>query len=105
MKPNRPPRATFLTLALPALLGGCNALDPQLSDRDWHPNGANELNIAAQVVNPADLVYGRVPTNDADAELAAAAVLRLRAGHVKPLPDSSISDLHVQAAPAPAAAP
>jgi hypothetical protein len=106
MKSIRPQRATFVAaFASLVLLGGCDAIDPQLSDRDWHPTGANETNIAAQVVNPADLVHGRAPTSDADAELAAAAVLRLRAGHVKRLPDSAITDLQVQAAPASAAAP
>ncbi len=70
---------------------------------DWTPNGANESNIAAQVANPTDLVQGRAATGG-DGEQAAAAILRLRTGHVKPLPDSAISDLHVQSAPGAAAA-
>jgi type IV pilus biogenesis protein CpaD/CtpE len=90
----------FVTAAGMALmLSGCAATDPLLSDNDWHPNGANESNIAAEVVNPKDLQYGREPIGGSDGELAADAILRLRSGHVKPLPDSGISELRVQQAP------
>jgi len=71
-------------------------LNPNL----WHPSGVNEANIAAEVADPADLAHGRAAPAGTDGELAAAAVLRLRTGHVKALPDSAISDLHVQSAPA-----
>ena len=90
-------------VGLLAVLGGCGATDPLLSDKDWNPDNANEANIAAEVVNPADLQYGRQPVGGGDGELAAAAVLRLRTGHVKPLPDSGLTDLQVQQAPAAAA--
>lgn len=80
-------------------LGGCAATDPLLDRTAWRPTGANEANIAAQVVNPVDLVHGRQPVGGADGDMAAAAVQRLRTGHVKALPDSALSDLKVQAAP------
>lgn len=81
-------------------LGGCAATDPLLNENNWHPTGANQANIAAEAVNPVDLSHGRQPVGGTDGELAAAAILRLRTGHVKPLPDSGISELHVQGAPA-----
>jgi type IV pilus biogenesis protein CpaD/CtpE len=61
----------------------------------WHPSGANEINLAAMVANPSDLLQG-VGMPNADGQEAAAAVLRLRAGHVKPLPDSGLAELHLQ---------
>ncbi len=78
------------------VLVGCAATDPLRNTSDWHPDGSNEANIAAEVANPADLVHGRDPTGGADGQQAAAAVLRLRTGRTKTLPDSSLSDLHVQ---------
>ncbi len=89
---------------LVAALAGCAATDPLLNQNDWRPVGANETNIAAEVANPADLSHGREATGS-DGELASQAVLRLRAGHVKPLPDSALTDLKVQAAPSGAGGP
>jgi len=89
----------FAAIGLLAMLGACAATDPLLNENDWRPTGANEANIAAQVVNPTDLLHGRNAVGGTGGEMAAAAVLRLRAGHVKPLPDSALSDLKVQAAP------
>ena len=87
------------------VLAGCAATDPLQNPGDWHPDGINETNIAAEVVNPADLRHGRDPTGGADGEQAAAAVLRLRTGHPRPLPDSSLSDLHVQGSSGSASTP
>jgi type IV pilus biogenesis protein CpaD/CtpE len=89
----------------PGILAGCAATDPLLNPSLWHPTGLNEANIAAEVADPADLANGRSAASGAHGELAAAAVLRLRSGHVKALPDSAISDLHVQAAPSSGSAP
>jgi type IV pilus biogenesis protein CpaD/CtpE len=97
-------RLTLIPLAIVALLSACAATDPLLNPNDWRPNGANEANIAAQVANPADLKRGR-GASGTDGEQAAVAVQRLRAGKVKALPDSGISELHVQSAPASAGAP
>jgi type IV pilus biogenesis protein CpaD/CtpE len=94
-----------VAIGLAALLQGCAATDPLLNQSDWQPTGANEMNIAAQVANPADLVHGREATGGSDGDLAAAAILRLRTGHVKKLPDSAITDLQVQSAPASASGP
>jgi type IV pilus biogenesis protein CpaD/CtpE len=95
----------IVAVGLIATLQGCAATDPLLNESDWHPTGANEMNIAAQVANPADLLHGREATGGSDGDLAAAAILRLRTGHVKKLPDSAITDLQVQSAPAAASGP
>jgi type IV pilus biogenesis protein CpaD/CtpE len=89
-------------IVLIAGLSGCAITDPLLNERSWEPTGANEKNIAAEVANPMDLVRGREPIGGSDGELASAAILRLRTGHVKALPDSGISGLQIQAGPAPA---
>jgi type IV pilus biogenesis protein CpaD/CtpE len=87
------------------MLQACAATDPQLNRNDWRPTGVNARNIAAQVVDPMDLVRGRGATVGADGNLAAAAVARLRADHVKPLPDSGISDIKVQSTGSAASSP
>ncbi|WP_428487440.1 hypothetical protein [Rhodopila sp.] len=94
--------AGFMLLGM---LASCAATDPLLNGRSWNPNGANEANIAAEVVNPMDLQRGRKPAGGTDGELAAAAILRLRTGHVKALPDSAISDLRVQSSPSSSGSP
>ncbi len=92
------PRIIAFLVVLPAV-AGCNRFDPLTSDRYWRPLGVNSDNIAAQVVNPVDFLHGRDPSGGADGDLAAAAVQRLRTGHVRPLPDSGVSDFHVQQTP------
>jgi type IV pilus biogenesis protein CpaD/CtpE len=94
-----------VTIGLLSLLAGCTAIDPLSSENTWHPTGANEMNIAAEVINPVDLTHGRATAGGTDGELAADAVLRLRTGHVRALPDSAITDLHVQSAPTAASSP
>ena len=97
-------RAILLrALPLALALGGCASTDPLVRQDLWRPNGANEANIAAQLANPADLVRGREGAETADGQLAAAAVLRLRADKVKKLPDSAITSLQIQQAPGSAA--
>jgi type IV pilus biogenesis protein CpaD/CtpE len=90
----------LLLVGLVGALQGCAATDPLLNANDWQPTGANAMNIAAEVANPADLVRGREAVGGSDGEMAANAVLRLRTGHVKKLPDSAVTDLQVQTAPA-----
>jgi hypothetical protein len=54
-----------LTIALIALAGcGANSdyLDPYKKPYTWHPTGAAAANLAAQVVDPHDLVAGRGTT-------------------------------------------
>lgn len=48
------------------------------------------------MVDPMDLVRGRSGGEGIDGQLAAAAIERLRANKVKPLPDSGISDFRTQ---------
>ncbi len=86
-------------VGLAAMLQACAMTDPLLNENDWHPTGANEMNIAAQVARPADLVHGRAATGGADGELASAAVARLRAGKVKKLPDSGLATVQIQSTP------
>jgi type IV pilus biogenesis protein CpaD/CtpE len=105
MSAHRRVTSAFGLLALLAMLGGCASTDPLLNPNDWTPSGVNEANIAAQVANPHDLIHGRAATGGSDGETASAAVLRLRAGKVKLLPDSALSDVHVGASPSAGGAP
>jgi hypothetical protein len=84
---NRVLRFSMLAGVL-ALLSGCDALEPYNRADTWHPTGANEANLAAMAVNPADMVHGR-GTTASDGMAAAAAIDRLRRDHVKPLPGSN----------------
>jgi len=70
--------------ALLALLWGCAGPDPYDFPHTWRPTGANDANLAVMAVRPADLARGR-GTGPADAQVAAAAVDRLRSGRVKAL--------------------
>ncbi len=52
------------TLSAAAAIGlltltGCNQIDPLKRPYMWQASGANEQNLAAMAVNPADLVHGR----------------------------------------------
>ena len=87
-------RTAFLlgTLAV----AGCSSTDPLTRDGLWHPNGANEANLAAMVADPADLVRGKA-AEGSDGQLAAAAVARLRLDRLKRLPDSGIARITTQA--------
>ena len=59
---SRPTRLAFAGLVLAALpLAGCSGGYKDSYDRigTWHPTGVNDMNIAAQVADPHDLVRGR----------------------------------------------
>lgn len=71
------------------LLAGCDATDRYLRDGVWRPNGANEANLRAMVVSPADLARG-VPSKS-DGQQAAAALDRYRNDKVRLLPDSAVA--------------
>lgn len=73
-----------------AVLAGCAMTDPYQRPGVWRPFGTNEMNFELQVARAADLVTGR-GTNDADADMAAAAVDRMKRDKSKPLPSSGIS--------------
>ena len=73
-------------------LAGCAAQDPLTRPGLWHPVGANDANLQAMVADTDDLVTG-VANRRADGQVAAAAVVRYRAGRVKELPDSGISKI------------
>ena len=73
-----------------ALLSGCAGPEPYDFPNTWRPTGANDANLAVMAAHPADLARGR-GTGRADAELAAAAVDRLRTGHVKGLEGGGVS--------------
>jgi hypothetical protein len=86
------PRFTVLLLLF--ALTACETTDPYLRAGAWRPNGANEANLRAMVVVPADLVAA-VPPGRADGDLAAAAVDRLHHDHVRSLPDSGVAQIEV----------
>ena len=73
-------RALLILVAL----CGCSAMDPYAREGMWQPNGSNDLNLAAMVSNPRDLIAGH-----GDAALrpmqTTAAVDRLVADKAKPL--------------------
>lgn len=89
-------RHQILLVMLILVVGGCRDTDPLLRSDLWHPVGVNEMNIAAMVASPADLVQG-VEEQGSDGVRAAAAVRRLETNHVKALPDSGVSDIKLQA--------
>ena len=70
--------------ATAVMLAGCEELDPYHRQDVWYPSGASQANLAAQVVNPYDMVRGH-GVFKSDGELAAAAVTRARQDHIKPL--------------------
>ena len=100
----RPALYRCAALGLIAFVPACATTDPLLNQNNWRPIGVNEQNIAAQVVNPNDLVSGR-GASGSDGATAAAAVMRLRTDHVKPLQDSALTDLKVQSAPSSSSSP
>ena len=67
MKVKKPMRTHWVSIcgmvALTASLGACGAgadyLDPYKKPYTWQPTGAPTANLAAQLVNPHDLVSGR----------------------------------------------
>jgi hypothetical protein len=81
-------RYASLTLALLAM-AGCEATEPYLRAGTWRPTGTNDLNIAAQIIRPSDLVRG-VDYAPLDGTMATAAVERYRLGKIKKLPDTSL---------------
>ena len=78
--------------ASPLLLSACAWLDPLDAPGRWRPNDANDADLAVEVESPSDLLHGRSdPVGDPTP--AVAAVVRYRTGTVKPLPDSSLTDI------------
>jgi len=85
----RPARAaTWLRLVaillLPLVVARCNAHPPGDADDQWRPKGINAANLAAMVVNPADLTHGHGDPGP-DRKLSARAVTELWANPVAPL--------------------
>lgn len=77
-----------------ALLGlaGCELTEPYDRIGTWRPTNVADANIAATVVNPADLVRG-VDYNPRDASMATMAVERYRLGKVRALPSTTTTDI------------
>jgi hypothetical protein len=69
--------AAILTLLA---LSGCDKIDPLTRPYVWVPTNVNTHNIAAQALNPADLVHGRESKNTRAIE-ESDAVEHLWAGH------------------------
>lgn len=87
-------RCIFTALVL-LPLAACSVFDPYVREGTWRPTGANNANLAAQIIHPSDLVRG-VDYAPMDGTMTTAAVSRYRTGKVKPLPDSSISTIRLQ---------
>jgi hypothetical protein len=81
-----------LCLGLSLAMGGCAFTDPYERAGVWRPSGSNEANLIAMVKTPSDLVQG-VGDGLGNGQLAAAAIERLRADKVKPLPDSGLAQI------------
>jgi hypothetical protein len=75
-------RLGLLAIGLPLAMSACAWSDPMEREGLWTPRGANNGNLAAQIVDPYDLVQGKnAPMSDG--VLAAGAVDRLYTGKVK----------------------
>jgi hypothetical protein len=83
-------RSTALLLLM--VLAGCDRTDPYQREGTWRPNGANEANLRAMVVVPADLAVS-TRSGPGDGALAAAALSRLHHDRVRPLPDSALAQV------------
>jgi hypothetical protein len=100
IKPERnktmPTAKLIITLGLLGALAGCSMdeTDPYTRQGAWRPNGANDTNLRAMLVNPADLGRG-VGDGQGNSQQAEAAIERLRADKVKPLPASGIAQITV----------
>ncbi len=57
-------------------LAGCDAVNADRGESEWHPKGLNAANLAAMVDNPADLARGRSDPGP-DRKLSAHAVTEL----------------------------
>lgn len=81
-------------LLLAVLLSGCayDPFDPYQVPGTWRPTGANEQNLRVMLARPTDALGGRGDPGS-DGQRAAAAVERLRADNVKPLPESGVAKL------------
>lgn len=87
-------RYASLALALLAL-AGCEATEPYLREGTWRPTGTNDLNIATQIIRPADLVRG-VDYAPSDGTMQTGAIERYRAGKIRKLPDSGFAAIKIQ---------
>jgi type IV pilus biogenesis protein CpaD/CtpE len=76
----------LLAVAAPMLvvlaLGGCDSLSDKSGE--WHPMGANAMNLELEVARPSDLLQGR-GADGSDGNTAAQAIDRLRHDKVKPI--------------------
>jgi carbamate kinase len=86
-------RTKLLILIAFGGLAGCqNFQDPSTRTGTWKPEHTNETNLQAMIANPADLVLGH-GDGSTGGTLAAAAIERLRADKVKPLPASGVAEI------------
>ncbi len=76
----------FSAAILVGLLGGCEDRDPYRRTDVWYPSGVNAGNIAAMVVNPADLISGH-GVQRSDGKEAVTAVNHIWQDRPKPLLD------------------
>jgi hypothetical protein len=95
-------RSFALLLALLLLApAACTEMNPDTRSGIWHPTGVNARNLAAQMANPADAIYGRGAPGT-DSPLAITAVEHLMEGKSKQLPQTA-SQAIINASPTNAA--
>jgi len=85
------PILAFAILTLSACAG---LTDPYKRPGTWDITGSNDTNLQAMVATPGDLEEGH-GDGLSTGQAAAAAIARLRSGHVYPLPDTALSDVKV----------
>ncbi len=79
-------------LLLLLAVAGCAATDPYLREGVWRPTGANDHNLRAMIVVPAELARGTGVTT-AEGPTAVDAVERLRGDRVRRLPPSGVAEI------------
>src|SRR4051794_38269756 len=79
-------------LVVLVLVSGCtyDPFDPYQRPGTWNPDGSNNANLRAMVVNPHDLVQG-TGTSVSTGAVAAPPVERVLTGNRYPLPDLNAS--------------
>lgn len=93
-----------LLLAASVMVSACDAADPYKREGMWHPTGVVNANLAAQLVNPHDLVQGH-GDNGPSYKTATTSVVRLwSAGQASSTGGASAAAAAPTSAPAPGGA-
>lgn len=82
-------RRIVIAVLLALAVAACDSFDPYDREGGWRPTGANEANLRAMLVEPDELFVG-TSERGSDGQIGGAAVERLRADRVRPLPASRL---------------